>query len=799
MTAEKPRPACTGCTYRGPRCVCHLPRRRALLLLNLGTPDDPSVPAVRRYLREFLSDPFVIKLPGFWRVCTPWLARVIAHFRAPKSAKAYASIWWEQGSPLKVITENQVAKLQARLGAGWDVRYAMRYANPSIRDVVKSMADDGVTEVTVVPMYPQFAGPTTGTALERLYAELRTQGLRWSLTVRGDWYDDRAYVESQAQLIADGMRRRGLTHHDAFLLFSTHSMPTSYVQEGDPYEGQVRRSMELVRRRLGWPEDRMALSFQSKLGPIPWLSPSTEDVLEELAKQGEKNVVVCPISFTADCLETLEEIGEEYAEQFAEQSAEHDASGEPGTLHLLPAVNDDDAFIEAVACLAWRGPQRLSLDEPIEPLADSAADEDLSDLIDRLRVATVAVPGELETDADASPGAESASGYIGADRLREIGRERDDVLDAVRACGRSEHADGCVWLSTCRRSEVYALVKRGVDGTATEDMIRQRVALPEAELLRGREAYRHLLSVAMGLKSVLPGDRDVSEQVRSAARMSAHAGGSSPGLERLFETAADNADRAFAETRWSDYVTDFADAALRELDAVPSADASCVVVGGSTTSRQLLGALSEAGHDARVTFVYRGRGRKKLVRFVRRIAPGCRRMRVERYDSPSVTQAIAQADVVFLGIDGRQPVLHAEALAAERAEHQQPLLIIDFNTHGSTVGVEALPGVRVIASRDLLDAAARYGRRMTGRDGFEEALAEARRYIDAAACAKSWCPERRDCEHGPCNSCSLVSAVDAMRNRSDDGPSGPDEPGDADRPAARPVEGASEPSSRNVA
>ncbi|MEM7577094.1 MAG: ferrochelatase [Planctomycetota bacterium] len=762
MTSPTKPPACTGCTYRGPRCVCHVPRRRALLLLNLGTPDDTSVPAVKRYLREFLSDDFVIKLPGFWRVCTPWLARVIAHFRGPKSAKAYASIWWDEGSPLKVITENQVAKIQARLGKDWDVRYAMRYANPSIRDVVAAMAEDGVTELTVVPMYPQFAGPTTGTALERLYAELRRQGLRWSVTVRGDWYDDRAYIESQSVLIAEGMRQRGLTHHNAFLLFSTHSMPTSYVKEGDPYEGQVRRSMELVRRRLGWPEDRMALSFQSKLGPIPWLSPSTEDVLEDLAERGEKNVVVCPISFTADCLETLEEIGDEYAELFAVQAEEHD--GEKGKLHLLPAVNDDDRFIEAVAGLAWRGPQRMSLTDPIAPLADSSDDENLGDLIDRLRVLTVAVPGELER-VDPTDIGRAGSGYLSSDRLRDAGREREHVLDTVRATGDTPGVDGCVWLTTCRRSELYALATRGSDGAEAERALRERLPHAEAKLLSGREAYRHLLTVALGLKSVLPGDRDVTEQVRSSARMSAHAGGVSPGLQRLFDTAADNADRAFDETAWSEFVTDFGDAALHELGVMPSNEDACVVIGGSTTGRQLLTALSDSGHDARMTFAYRGKGRKDLVRFVRKVAPGCRRLRVERYDNPLVTEAVAEADVVFFGIDTRRPVLSAAALEPRIAKREHPLLIIDFNTHGSTEGLETLPGVRLIRSDEILEAARRHGRRMVEREGFVEALAEVKRYVETASCAMSWCSVKRECERGPCSACPISATVDRLHER----------------------------------
>ena len=168
------------------------------------------------------------------------------------------------------------------------------YANPSIKATVKALLADGITDLVVIPMYPQWAGPTTGTAMEVLYQELVKQGLRLNLTVRTDWYDDARYVEAQAQIIHRYAQERSLSPKNAYLLFSTHSMPESYIKKGDPYEGHVRRSVELVAKRLGWPRERYGISFQSKLGPVKWLTPSTDGALRELAQKSERDVMVCP-------------------------------------------------------------------------------------------------------------------------------------------------------------------------------------------------------------------------------------------------------------------------------------------------------------------------------------------------------------------------------------------------------------------------------------------------------------------------------------------------------------------------
>lgn len=738
---------CTGCSGGNARCVCHRPRKRAALLINLGTPDSASVTDVRRYLREFLADPFVIKLPGVGRYFTPALAAMIAQFRGPQSAHAYQTIWWDEGSPLRVITERQQEKLRDRLGGGWDVYYAMRYGNPSIKDVVAQMVADEVTEVVAVPMYPQWAGPTTGTALEVLYRELREQGLRFGLTVRTEWYDDRAYIESQALLLNRYIAERGLAPETAFLLFSTHSMPQSYIKDGDPYEGQIRRTVDLVRRRLGWPEDRCELSFQSKLGPVPWLAPSTEDTISELAEKGEKQLVVCPISFTADCLETIEEIGIQYAELFEEKSG-------GGTLHLAPSLNDDDEFIKALASLVRKGPTPMDPARPIAPLASSTDEEPIKALIGRLVMVGVAKPGRLEQPDELD--------FVDDERLRSLRRDRTDLFECVRACRAQPHIDGCFVFNTCQRSELYALIDHG--GAADRVIPGLRAGFfahagadVEPVALYGREAYRRLIKTSLGLNSTLPGDSDVVEQLRSARLMAEHAETMCPGLNRLLDEVEKAAGSIREETAWGGYMSDFAAAAMASLDLRwdPANKEEAVIVGGSTTSRQLLRIFTEGRPEEsdKLTFVYRGTARKHLVKFVRQIAPHARRLRVDRYDDCEVVQAIGEADTIFLGIDAREPVLRREHLEGLRDFAKRPLTIVDFNSFGSTDGLEGLEGVRLIAADKLGQAAAAYGEKQIARPGFADAFDEARRFVEATACAAGWDPVKHECAEGPCEKC----------------------------------------------
>ncbi|MEM9660942.1 MAG: ferrochelatase [Planctomycetota bacterium] len=717
---------CTGCSGEQSPCVCHIATKRAALLLNLGTPDTPSNADVRRYLREFLADPFVIKLPRGLGWMTPALSTLIATFRGAKSAEAYREIWWDEGSPLKVITERQSQGLRHKLGGDWSVYYAMRYANPSIRNVIKQMSDDGITDVVVVPMYPQYAGPTTATALEVLYRELRTQGLRFSLAVRNDWYDDRRYIDAQAELLHRFIAERQLRHDNSFLLFSTHSMPASYIKDGDPYEGQVRRSMELVLKRLGWPADRTSLSFQSKLGPVPWLAPATEDVLAELAERGETDVVVCPISFTADCLETLEEIGMGYAEEFSEASA-------GGTLHLVPSLNDDSQFIDALAAIVRRGPRRMDHFASVEPLSRSSPHEPIESLVDRLVMVGVAVPGPLDQRG-------AGDGVVTEATLRSMHREREDAIEKARSINKLTGVDGCVVFNTCQRAEVYVLAEHDADLGRLSNVLRETCTCADdagsPALLVGRDAYRRLLECGLGLSSRLPAETDALEQACSSARMAMQAGTLSPALRRVFDYATERAAEIRRSTGWSDYSTSFGEAALGRLDVPVGGDV--VIVGGSTTSKKVLRTLADAG-SSHLTFIYRGGARKDIVRHVRGVAPHAKRLCVHRYDDDQVLEAIAHADTVIFGLDRRTPVLDRASLKKLRDFSARPLTIVDFNTFGSTSGVADVEGVSLIASAEVRAAAAEHGADTQAAEGFAETLLKVRQSVSAEFEPESCC------------------------------------------------------------
>lgn len=435
------------------------------------------------------------------------------------------------------------------------------------------------------------------------------------------------------------------------------------------------------------------------------------------------------------------------AEQFAEHS-------DGGKLHLVPALNDDDEFIGAVAALVRKGPNSVDPHLPILPLCTSSEDEALPALISRLVMVGIVKRGRLEDPNELQ--------FVDAACLRSLRRERVDLLESIQQCRTQPHVDGCFVFNTCQRSELYALVDHGtqadrvIPGLSSAFFERMDTTI-EPISLKGREAYRHLLRAATGLNSTLPGDADVVEQLHSARLMAEHAQTLSPGLMRLLEEVDRTVKSIREETAWGSFMIDFAAAALSRLDLTwnPS-ETDGVIIGGSTTSRQLLRIIVEgrAIDTDRLTFAYRGTARKDLVKFIRRVAPHARRLRVDRYDDNEVVRAVVEADVVFLGIDSREPVLKLEQLERMRDFAVRPLTIVDFNSFGSTSGFEFVDGVRLIDAEEIGRAALAYGELQMVRPGFEDAFEEARRYVETAACAADWNPVLKQCANGLCEECS---------------------------------------------
>ena len=321
-----------------------LPERTGVLLVQLGTPDAPDAASVRTYLREFLSDPRVVEIPPI--VWWPILHGIILRRRPRQSAKKYASIWTPEGSPLLLHTRRQAEALQQALGQrGVDVEvaYAMRYGNPSIASVLRELRERNLARLLVVPMYPQYAGSTTATAFDAVFAELGTWRNPPELRTVKHFHDDAGYVDALARSIAARWETDGRPDR---LVMSFHGVPRRTLMLGDPYHCECHVTARLLAERLGLRRDDYVVTFQSRFGRAEWLQPYTEPTLRELGRQGVGRVdVVCP-GFVADCLETLEEVAIECKDAFIE------AGGRD--YRYIECLNASPSFVDALAGLVVR-------------------------------------------------------------------------------------------------------------------------------------------------------------------------------------------------------------------------------------------------------------------------------------------------------------------------------------------------------------------------------------------------------------------------------------------------------------
>ena len=317
--------------------------KEGILLANLGTPDNYDYWSMRRYLSEFLSDRRVIDYsPWKWQ---PLLQLVILSKRPFTSGAAYKSIWNHEAgeSPLMTITKQQTAKvkdaMQARYGDAVMVDYCMRYGNPSTQSKVAAMTAAGCQKILFFPLYPQYAGATSATANDAFFAALAKE--KWQPAARTvePYFDRPDYIEALATSIEKTYAKME-TKPDK-LLCSYHGVPLRYLMEGDPYHCQCQKTTRLLKERLGWDDTQIMTTFQSKFGPEEWLQPYTVEEVARQAEAGNRKIAVCAPAFSADCIETLEEINEEIKESF-----EH-AGGEE--FHYIPCLNDDDLHIKALS------------------------------------------------------------------------------------------------------------------------------------------------------------------------------------------------------------------------------------------------------------------------------------------------------------------------------------------------------------------------------------------------------------------------------------------------------------------
>ena len=311
------------------------PATTGVLLVNLGTPDAPTAAALRRYLAEFLADTRVIEIPKIiWMLI---LHGIILRVRPKKSAAKYATVWTDEGSPLLAISKHLATAVQAQLDGSARVKLGMRYGNPSIQKALREFQNEGVRKIIVLPLYPQYAAATTGSSFDAVTRELQKWRFVPELHFINSYCDNPLFINALAASIQEDFNQHGKPEK---LLLSYHGMPQRNLELGDPYYCLCQKTTRLVAERLGLNKDEYLTTFQSRFGYAEWLKPYTDKTLEELPQKGIKNVAIVSPAFSADCLETLEELAVENREIFIH------AGG--SDYRYIPALNDRADHIGAL-------------------------------------------------------------------------------------------------------------------------------------------------------------------------------------------------------------------------------------------------------------------------------------------------------------------------------------------------------------------------------------------------------------------------------------------------------------------
>lgn len=313
-----------------------------ILVTNLGTPDAPNPGALRRYLKQFLSDPRIVELPRvlWWLI----LHGVILVFRPRRSAANYKKIWTAQGSPLRVHTqalaEGLAKELQERCGEDLVIDFAMRYGAPAIDQVIQRQLEQGVTRLLVLPLYPQYSGTTTGSTFDAVAADFSRRRSLPELRFLNNYYSHPAFILALANKVREHWRQSGPADK---LIFSYHGEPKRYVDAGDPYQRQCEETTRLVAQALQLEESQYLTAYQSRFGREEWLRPYLDETLKSFPAQGIKSVqIICP-GFAVDCLETLDEIALENREIFLQAGGEH--------YDYIPCLNNDAEHVQALAAI----------------------------------------------------------------------------------------------------------------------------------------------------------------------------------------------------------------------------------------------------------------------------------------------------------------------------------------------------------------------------------------------------------------------------------------------------------------
>lgn len=314
-------------------------KKQGVLLVNLGTPDKATAPAVKQFLSQFLHDKRVVDMTR-WLWC-PILHGVILPIRAPKVAKLYQSVWTEEGSPLMVYSKRQAEKLKQLVEM--PVELGMTYGNPSLQTGVESLLAQGVEEVIVLPLYPQYSGTTTAAVSDGLTKAFKKIPVTPSFQFISDYHDHPTYIKALAESVKRSWQEKG---KGDYLLCSYHGIPKRYADNGDIYPQHCQRTTELLAKELGLTSEQIGMTYQSRFGREEWLQPYTDKTLEVLPTKGIKKLDIMAPAFSVDCLETLEELSEECREIFVEQGGE--------VFTYIPCLNEDELHIQMMAEIIGR-------------------------------------------------------------------------------------------------------------------------------------------------------------------------------------------------------------------------------------------------------------------------------------------------------------------------------------------------------------------------------------------------------------------------------------------------------------
>ena len=576
--------------------------------------------------------------------------------------------------------------LAAALPGGWSVVTAVRTEPSSMARVVNAIAEAGADELVVVPLHPQYIPTVTGTLLQDLYAALRRDALHIGLTIRTTWHDDAAYVHALARDVADRIAGAEVDPASAYLRFAIPQLTPEDERETGPWHRQTRRTAELVVERLGWSAER-------------WLLKAATE-----HPDGGSRVMTCPLPFPDGFM----------------------GPGSEGRRRL----------VEVLRGIVVNGPQPVSATARALPLlATASGGPAASDEPMRFLMVGASLGNGIGT------GQGPALRYSDPRAFAMVKRSRKALRDALdHARERTPLAEAFVW-NTCQRIELYGWLPTAEENGRALLQASLRRALFGMEpdglavnVLEDREAWHHLLRTACGLNSALPGDRDVTAQLQTAARIAQCTKTGGPRTAALVDRAVALAHEVHAQTTWGRFSAGYCAAALTricEVDGVRLDRFQHVVIGGSTTTRSILTTLT-AEHDVpprQLTLVYRDHHGQ--LRQLRAALGSGRKIRVHDYGEDAVLRAIAEADFVYFGIDQAEPVLDAAAMRDVRDLAARPLTVVDFNEFGSIRHADRLDPVTLWSARELDEAVAAHAAVTITRSGFTQAMVEAEDWIAA--------------------------------------------------------------------